>query len=371
MDSIVLSFVGDISLNGIYDGILTSKGPNFPFKQVKSIFDESDVVIGNLESPLVPEGIDPQFKMKTPLRADPKYAEGLKWAGFDILCLSNNHILDYGETGVDTTQEALAKQKIRYFGYGKNVYSAKKLKIISVHSIKIGFVGYTDVIIDSPFFASGIKSGIAKFDIDSVIKDIHRYKKLVDLLVINLHWGIEYFHLPSPEQIENARRLIDAGADIIIGHHPHTLQGIERYGDGIIAYSLGNFVFADIEWDWFTCDGEKRTTHYQFSRNCRKSVILTVAVNKQKKIDYKVTGTFISKTGLLKANVKSAIRRLTHLSTLLTISDYSTFFQKELKRFERKMLITRTFSRFKRIYKLRPKHFRELKHILCSSNPSE
>lgn len=369
MDSILLNFVGDISLNGQYNEVLANKGPNFPFEQVKSIFAESDIVMGNLESPFVSQDRKPQFKMKTPLRADSDYAEGLKWAGFDILCLSNNHVLDYGQMGVHTTQEVLTKQNIRYFGYGENIYSAKEFKIISVNSIKIGFVGYTDVIIDSPFYASDTNGGIAKFDIDSAIKDTRHNKKIVDFLVINLHWGIEYFHLPSPEQIENARKLIDAGADIIIGHHPHTLQGIERYGDGIIAYSLGNFVFADIKWNWVTENKEKRTTYYRFSRSQRESIILKVAISDQGSLNYDVIGSYVSKSGQI-IKSESATKRLYHLSRLLRRQDYPEYFREQLRFFHVKKFFSQSLSRGKRFYKIRPKHFAELWSYLYKKNLS-
>ena len=141
MKNITISCVGDISFNGRYDTLLATRGTEFPFQQVRNIFSQSDLVIGNLESPLVEDSVLPAFPLKTPLRGHPGYAEGLKWAGFDIMNLSNNHILDYGEEGVNSTQRILGEHGIRYFGYGRNIEAARKLKIETVNYVKVGFLG--------------------------------------------------------------------------------------------------------------------------------------------------------------------------------------------------------------------------------------
>lgn len=364
MKPIILNFVGDISLNGIYDELLSEKGAMFPFLKAEKELRSADLTIGNLESPFVPEGVPPEFKMKTPLRANPGYAGGLKWAGFDVLNLSNNHILDYGAFGVSVTQKALTDLSIEYFGYGKDINNAKKMKVLSVNSLRIGFIGYTDLVIDSPFYADIKQNGIAKFDISLIKEEIKKKKKLVDIIVVNLHWGIEYFHLPTPQQITWAKELIDFGADIIIGHHPHIIQGIEKYKHGIIAYSLGNFIFADIKWDWMTEKGEKRTTHYKFSCKHRESIILQVNIDHNGVLDYSVCGTFISKSGQIQCPYYKVIDRVKYLSEVIKRQDYAEFFQSELKHFENKKKIQHLISRLKRIYKFRLKHIIELKEYI-------
>ena len=361
---IKISFVGDISLNGNYDEILTKKGANYPFESVKQKFDKADLVAGNLESPFCPENISPAFAMKTPLKADARYAQGLKWAGFDLLNLSNNHIMDYGESGALETQKILNGLHIKYFGCGRDINEAKKMRVISVNSIKIGFIGYTDIVIDSPVFAEKKKSGIAKFKLDISKDEIKQNKKHVDILVVNLHWGIEYFHMPMPEQISTARTLIDSGADVIIGHHPHIIQGIEKYKHGIIAYSLGNFLFSDIKWDWLTESGDKRTTFYKFSRKNRQGFILDVDLNKAGVLNYSVHGTYISKSGQILYPYPKIAQKVENLSAILKREDYSDFFQKEKKKFKKKLQLINIFKRMKKIYKIRPKHFNELKEIV-------
>ena len=134
-----INFVGDISLNGTYDKLLLKKGPDFPFEQIKGHLRDTNIVVGNLESPFVSDSKAPEFSMKTPLKANPRYIEGLKQAGFSILNLSNNHILDYGEQGAVDTQQILEEKGIAHFGYGNDLESASQLKVISAGSIKIGF----------------------------------------------------------------------------------------------------------------------------------------------------------------------------------------------------------------------------------------
>ncbi len=366
MKSLSLAFVGDISLNDDYDYLLACRGGNFPFEKIKSEFDDIDIVAGNLESPFSSNNLYPAFEMKTPLRAEPVYAKALKCAGFNVLNMSNNHILDYGEEAAKDTQILLDEHDIKYFGYGANLKQAKKMRVVSIDSTRVGFVGYTDVVIDSPFFAGPDSRGVVKFDIDDAIVDTINNKKMVDLLVINLHWGIEYFHLPTPVQIDNARKLIDAGADIIIGHHPHVLQGIEKYKNGIIAYSLGNFLFSEILWEWHTPEGETRITKYPLNRQNRKSIILKINVKRNDELDYSVVGTLLKKNGQIDfgPNISKSV---SSLSEKLRLNNYEAYFQRELNNFNRNQFIRNQLKRLLRLYKLRPKHIKELHQFLFHS----
>jgi hypothetical protein len=358
-----ITFVGDISLNGIYDELLTTKGPLYPFEQMKDLFSRSDIIVGNLESPFVPIDHKAEYPGKTPLRADPAYAEGLRRAGFNVFNLSNNHILDYGEYGVAVTQDMLSKQAIECFGYGDSYDEARRLKIIPAGPLQIGFMGYTDVVIDSPFYASENSRGIARFDIEKAREEVRESKEKVDVLIVSLHWGIEYFHLPSPEQIEQARALIDGGADAIIGHHPHIMQGIEHYKKGLIAYSLGNFIFSDIKWEWQTEKGEKQITYFNFSSRNRKSYILQLMIDRSGVVDYAVYGSYLSKSGQV-VHKPRVINELRILSDVLTQRQYEVYFAREIKRFKILTMMRQTIPRLKRLYKLRPKHIYELMHIL-------
>ncbi len=365
MESLKIKFVGDISLNGAYNETLFHDGAYYLLKKIRNELQGADLVIGNLESPLLPREIPPAFKMKTPLRGDPAYAEALKWAGFDILNLSNNHILDYGEIGVASTVKALEQERIMYFGYGQNIADAERMLVVTVRGTKVGFIGYTDLVIDSPFYATGTTRGIAKLEIDRVCSHVENCKKQVDILVVSLHWGIEYFQLPRPVQREQARRLIDSGATLIIGHHPHTLQGIERYKHGLIAYSLGNFIFSDIRWDWFNENGERRTTYYKFSGRLRQGVILSVNFTEEGICGYGAQPTCISSSGEVLPGSQKIVRRLEYLSKQLNQHPYEGHFERQLRRFERRKLIEGILKRARRLHKLRPKHLKELMQLIC------
>lgn len=353
-----IAFVGDISLNGAYDELLILRGSGFPFEKIKAKFEDSELVVGNLESPFCSGDLIPAFPMKTPLKADPGYAQGLKWAGFDVLNLSNNHVLDYGEQAVAETQHTLNDHKILHFGYGKDLDEAKRMRIVQVEGMKVGFVGYTDVLIDSPFFAGSSIRGVAGFVIDDAVEDTIRNRQRVDFLVISLHWGIEYFHLPTPDQIDNARKLIDAGADVVIGHHPHVLQGIEKYKRGLIAYSLGNFVFSEVLWEWHTPEGEKRLTKYALKKDNRQTVIFKVDIGNCPE-GCQVVGASLNKNGQVDLD-PSVNKKVGILSKVLKRNDYDAHFQRELNSFRRRRTLNNHLRRLLRVHKLRPKHFKEL-----------
>jgi len=121
-----------------------------------------------------------------------------------------------------------------------NEKEARKPGIIEKNDVRLGFLGYCK---KGEYTATDSTSGAALFDEEIIKEDIRSIKNKVDFVVLSLHWGIELSEYPSPEQVEMAHRLVDAGAEVIIGHHPHVLQGIERYKRGLIFYSLGNFIF--------------------------------------------------------------------------------------------------------------------------------
>jgi poly-gamma-glutamate synthesis protein (capsule biosynthesis protein) len=174
------------------------------------------------------------FKMK------PKYLSQLYGAGISIVNCANNHTADFGVEGILETIQQLDSAGIQHMGIGRNLSEARKPVILHVNGIRIGFLGYGG---EGTFIASRTQPGTTSRSRWLIVEDIKRLRPRVDFIIINIHWGEELEIEPDSNQIALAHRMIEGGADLIVGHHPHVLQGIERYHGKIIAYSLGNFVF--------------------------------------------------------------------------------------------------------------------------------
>jgi len=240
-EPITLLFVGDIMLSRLIGDIMTKKNDwRYPFLETADFLKNADITFGNLEGPISSRGT--KVGSIYSFRSDPRAIEGLLYAGFDVLSIANNHIWDYGADAVRDTLTLLKDAGIGVIGGGIDYQEAHKPLIKEVKGIKIAFLGYTDLISRSLGLKTA-KPAIAFLDIDQAISDVKEVRKVADLVVVSLHWGSEYETTQNPNQEKVAKALIDAGANFIIGHHPHVVQPVEEYGGGYIAYSLGNFVF--------------------------------------------------------------------------------------------------------------------------------
>ncbi|QOR36855.1 CapA family protein [Clostridium sp. 'deep sea'] len=240
-NEIHLVAVGDILLSRDVEKKMIKEGLNYPYKQVEKCFIKKDIVLGNLENPIY-EGNNPVCKNSNLIfKAKNANATKLKEAGFTILNLANNHTMDYKEAGLANTMQALHNNGISYIGAGVKNNEARKPLVIEKEGYKIGFLGY------SMFSPRGYIYNKDKADIcrvkDNIAIEIKKAKAQCDFLVVTVHWGNEFDFFPSEKQKKLAHEIIDSGADLILGHHPHVLQGIEQYKDKYIFYSLGNFVF--------------------------------------------------------------------------------------------------------------------------------
>lgn len=231
----------------------------YPFLEIADFLKGADITFGNLEGPISARGT--KVGSIYFFRADPRAIEGLLYAGFDVLSIANNHIWDYGADAVRDTLTIVKNASLGVIGGGADYQEAHKPLIKEAKGIKVAFLGYTDLI--SPSLGSKTaKPAIAFMDIEQAIVDIKEARTLADLVVVSLHWGNEYETVHGRDQEKIAKALIDAGAQLIIGHHPHVVQAVEEYGGGYIAYSLGNFVFDQ-----------------NFSPETRRSLILKVVVD--------------------------------------------------------------------------------------------
>jgi poly-gamma-glutamate synthesis protein (capsule biosynthesis protein) len=244
--AITLNAVGDIMLGDTptCDGfgvasMVARHGPGFPFDLCREALSDADITFGNLE--VVVSGFSRQRNKytETIFRAQPEAIQGLAEAGFDILSLATNHIMQHGQPALEEGLDHLRKAKIATTGIDLPDKNETNFVTLSRGEATVGFLGYNlrpqQYFIDPPRWVKG--------DRERMLADIQSHRSEVDFLVLSLHWGDELINYPSPDQVRLAHELIDAGANVILGHHPHILQGLERYNGGLIAYSLGNFVF--------------------------------------------------------------------------------------------------------------------------------
>ena len=238
-----LLFVGDIMLSRAVGNSMENKNDYvFPFRLSADFLKNADITFGNLEGPISSRGKNQGSEYS--FRANPQVVEGLVFAGFDALSLANNHMWDWrGDALVDTIS-ILKENKISPVGAGEDFNNANRLWTHEVGGTKIGFLAYTNLY-PKNLEATQTSPGISSFDMPNILKLIEKIqeRREVHILVVSLHWGTEYETQAQEWQKDMARKLIDAGVDIVVGHHPHVVQEVEEYNGGVIFYSLGNFVF--------------------------------------------------------------------------------------------------------------------------------
>lgn len=239
--SISLIFGGDIMLSrGVGVQMRKSGNAAFPFLKIADTIRSADIAAGNLEGPISDRGAN-QGSIYS-FRADPSVVEGLRFAGFDVLFLANNHIWDWGGDALTDTVGILRQNGIQTAGAGISQEEANAPVIKTVQNTRFAFFSFTDRYPKS-LEAVGGQPGISHFDLPSILEKIRTAKIRNDIVIVSLHWGEEYATHAGVQQQEWAHAMIDAGANLVVGHHPHVTQELEQYRNGWIAYSLGNFVF--------------------------------------------------------------------------------------------------------------------------------
>jgi poly-gamma-glutamate capsule biosynthesis protein CapA/YwtB (metallophosphatase superfamily) len=262
---LLLTAVGDVFLPGtvrLPDGRMVESDEQLGktvFDRVLSYFHNSDVNFCNLEVALSSKG---NLKPGRPsgLRSYPSMVEVLKRGRIDFVSLANNHIMDYGLDAMFETMEILGQNGIGYSGAGKNIEKARKPASVKKKGLTVGLLSYTtNTNLPMGFQAAREKPGLApvrispffspghtnKEDLEALQKDIRKWQDRVDFLIVSFHWGVSDggTHTVALHQQVIAHHAIDAGADLILGHHPHAIQGVEIYRNKPICYSLGHFLF--------------------------------------------------------------------------------------------------------------------------------
>lgn len=241
IEDITLAFAGDTLLGFRIGDLIRERGTDYPWGGVTPTLGGADLAMVNLECSVSVRG-SPQDKKWT-FRAEPEALTGLRNAGVDLVSLANNHVLDYGQEAFEDTLANLDKAGVARVGAGLNVDEAARPVILEAKGFKVGFLAATEFYPEA-WLATDTRPGVwsARYG-EKLAAALKTLRPEVDCVVVSLHWGVEYESYPYAYQRQLARGLIDAGADLIIGHHPHVLQGLEVYKGGLIAYSLGNFVF--------------------------------------------------------------------------------------------------------------------------------
>ncbi|MBG9736385.1 CapA family protein [Paenibacillus alvei] len=244
-----LTFVGDMMMSGRVEDVVKDKGYDFPYYYAKSLLQDADLAIGNLETPLTTGGKPADNKLFV-YKSSPKMAQVMADAGIDIVNLANNHSMDQGEEGLLDTFQALKAANVSYIGAGKNSKEAYTPLIVERNGIKLAFLGLSRVIPDDSWYAWKNKPGVAttyEGTKERAAESIKAAKKEADIVVVIAHWGEERTDEPNAKQKELAKLFVDSGADLIVGGHPHVVQGFEQQQDSWIAYSMGNFIFTQAE----------------------------------------------------------------------------------------------------------------------------
>ena len=246
-----LSVVGDVMLGRQVGERAAAEGdPSYPLRPMQRRLASADITVGNLESTLVAVGPPTQDDA---FAADPAVRSGLRAAGFDAVDLANNHTGDFGAQSLMNTVDLVERAGLLPFGAGRNLERARRPAILTRHGVTFGFLGF-NTIGETPEAGPGRPGAssasmpprtgpLDRAELGRVLGDVRRLADQVDVVVVMPHWGTQYTERPEPIQEYVARRLVRAGADLVVGGHPHWVQGASMVGDSLLVNSLGNFIF--------------------------------------------------------------------------------------------------------------------------------
>ncbi len=296
--------------------------------ETAAVFDElhsADIAFVNLEAPLTVRGI--RAEKQNTLRADPSLIEDLKDAGVNIVGLANNHMLDYGLDGLADTLAALESGGILQVGAGPNINAAREPVVADGPGGKVGFIAFASTL-PQGFAASPDRPGVAPIhvtaafvvenplaqeqpgtpppvitiplamDLEATVEAVQALKRRADFVMVSAHWGVSGQDAVMDYEREVGHALIDAGADLIFGHHPHRLHGVEYYREKPILYSVGNFVFEPLP-------PSGNTPHLSFRSRMTAANVYGVMRREGVIVDARVRGNQLNRLALLPVMVDS------------------------------------------------------------------
>jgi poly-gamma-glutamate synthesis protein (capsule biosynthesis protein) len=234
-----ITFVGDICFdnNPGHEAVMG----NDPFAAVAALLKDTDLAVANLECCIATAGEKGtnRFSFKAPVECVPALKRY-----FSAVTVANNHSGDWGKEGFTSELDVLEREKLPYFGGGRNLEQARRPVILLSHGRRVALLGYCDFP-PRRYAADRNTPGTTWLVEENVLADIKlaRTRDKADIVIPYLHWGVEHTRMPEEYQVKLARKMIDAGADAVIGAHPHIPQTVDWYRGKPIVYSLGNFVF--------------------------------------------------------------------------------------------------------------------------------
>lgn len=241
-DTLSILFTGDVLLDRGVRPVAERRGIDYLFQEVEPYFRMADAVVVNLECPLT-DTLSPLSKQYI-FRGDARWAEALRRAGITHAALANNHTIDQGCRGLQATWKHLVQAGIVPLGYGCSLDEQLAPVIVRKGSLSVALFNAVTLPLENWVCAEG-RPGICQPSATQLSDAVSRYRRShpEQPIAVVLHWGTEFQPQPSMSQRRLARRLADAGADVIVGHHPHILQPIDTLGHTLVFYSLGNFIF--------------------------------------------------------------------------------------------------------------------------------
>jgi len=250
-----LAVTGDFMLARGVARAMRENGTLYPIEKVRNHLSAADLAFANLESPIGVKG-SPLPGKQIWFQAAPEAIELLTAAGLDGVTVANNHIMDYDEESFLETLDMLQQAGIPWTGGGRNLAEARRPLVLEARGVRIAFLGYSEFADlffswDYPrsFAANDDRPGVPAIREDWLAEDIRQAREAADVVAVALHWGVEFVNYPTAEQQRLARYMVDQGADLVLGYHPHAIQGFELYKGKLIAYSLGNFIMDRQETD--------------------------------------------------------------------------------------------------------------------------
>ncbi len=240
--TVELVAVGDIMLARLVGERLDAFGLLYPFEGegLQPLLHGADVAFGNLECAISERGVKQDKGYN--FRARPAVTTTLTYAGFDVLSLANNHTGDYADVALTDTLKLLDEAGIAAVGAGETITQAHACRMVAANDLKLGFLAYNEIG-PSWFAAEADSPGSAWMEPARMAEDVAACRALADVVVVSVHWGIEYTPYATDAQQQAAQALADAGAALVLGHHPHVVQGLGFYPGTYVAFSLGNFIF--------------------------------------------------------------------------------------------------------------------------------